>query len=234
MACVVEGEGAVMPAPPRHPPADVVLRLSPERPSTREVSVSRSFSRMSQGRTSVAEYRSEARSFLDRFTPDYDGGDDSNGAVGNVTYDPSDPWSSPRGKPRPSSPQFPARNFKPGLSALAARVRQREVFIGTPYGIGKKSLLGLDAESRDGHEGFFFELPGPATKKPTRVEQIVEVAHKAAPEYLPHPRRKKNLRAAKLPELNPTPSLAKKLALLREGDDELKARPQRRSRSSAS
>ena len=70
-----------MPAPPRPPPSDVVLRLSPERPSTREVSVSRSFSRMSQGRTSVAEYRSEARSFLDRYTPDYDGGNGRDGLV---------------------------------------------------------------------------------------------------------------------------------------------------------
>lgn len=218
-----------MPAPPKRPPADVVLRLSPERPSTREASVSHSFSRMSQGRTSVAEYRSEARSFLDRFSPDYDGDDGT--AVNDVTYDPSDPWSSPRGKPRPSSPQFPARNFKPGLSALAARVRQREVFIGVPYGIGKKSLLGLDAESRDGHEGFFFELPGPATKAPSRVDKMVQVAQKAAPEYLPHPRRKKNLRAAKLPELNPTPRLAKKLALLRDGDQELKERPKRKSPS---
>lgn len=219
-----------MPAPPRPPPADVVLRLSPERASTREISFSQSFSRMSQGRTSVAEYRSEARSFLERFSPDYDGGADTIG-VADVTYDPSDPWSSPRGKPRPSSPQFPARNFKPGLSALAARVRQREVFIGVPYGKGKKSLLGLDAGSRDGHEGFFFELPGPASQQPGRVEQMVEVARRAAPEYLPHPRRKKNLRAAKLPQLNPTPRLAKKLALLREGDDELKERPKRQSPS---
>lgn len=217
-----------MPAPPRPPPSDVVLRLSPERPSTREVSVSRSFSRMSQGRTSVAEYRSEARSFLDRYTPDYDGGNGGDG-LADVSYDPSDPWSSPRGQPRPSSPQFPARNFKPGLSTLAARVRQREVFIPPGgYGIGKKSMLGLDAESRDGHEGFFFELPGPATKAPDRVMEMVQVAQKAAPEFLPHPRRKKVLRAPKLPELNPTPRLAKKLALLRDGDEELRARPQRR------
>ena len=227
-----------MPPPPRQPAPDVLLRLSPTKPSAREADVSRSFSRMSTGRTSVAEYRSEARAFLDRYTPDYDG-DALDSGVGDVTYDPADPWSSPRGAPRASSPQFPARNFKPGLSALAARVRQREVFCPPGgYGVGKKTMLGLDAEARDGHEGFFFELPDPkATGKPDRVMEMVKVAQMAAPEFIPHPRRRKNLRAAKLPELKPTPRLERKLQIMLDTaveEREPRKREGRRSRNGAS
>lgn len=230
-----------MPPPPRQPAPDVLLRLSPTKPSAEGARASKSFSRMSTGRTSVAAYRSEARAFLDRYAPDseHDPGDTG---VGDVTYDPADPWSSPRGAPRPSSPQCPARNFKPGLSALAARVRQREVFCPPGgYGIGKKTMLGLDAssEGQDGHEGFFFEIPDPKTTgKPDRVMDLVKVAQMAAPEFVPHPRRKRrNLRAAKLPELKPTPRLERKLQIMLDTaieEKEPRKREGRRSRNGAS
>ena len=222
-----------MPAPPMKPPPppqDVLLRLSPDHPSMHEVEVSRSFSRMSSGRTSVAEYRSDARAFLDRYTPGYDG--DAPDELAGVTYDPKDPWSSPRGQPRPSSPLLPARNFKPGLSTLAARVRQRELYVPpSGYGEGKKVMLGLNSDAQsDGHEHFFYELDQPKSMVPDRVADLVARAKALSPDLLPHPRRRKKLRPAKLPELKTTPRLAKKLSLLREGDDDLKQPVRRRGK----
>jgi hypothetical protein len=116
---------------PRPFPQDVRLRVSPEHSSMREVAIDRSFRRMSGGRASVDPARSQAasmlRSFAESASSDDEGADDGLG-LANVTYDPKDPWSSPRGKPRESTPPLPQHNFMPGVTALARSLRQRSIY----------------------------------------------------------------------------------------------------------
>eukprot|EP01048_Picozoa_sp_COSAG05_P011194 COSAG05_NODE_1040_length_6068_cov_46.397219_3_plen_179_part_00 len=164
----------------------------------------RSFTRMSNGRHSVEPSMSQAARLLQSFTgSDIDIDDDIPAA--NFVYDPTDPWSSPRGPQRETTPPLPRHNFCPGLSELAAKVRQRSIYTGN-FKMSRR-------------EGYYFERVQASIRTPSRVDQLVSRARSLSSlgfdeaesrtsrmQIKPKPQR--------LPKIQTTPRLERKLKLL--------------------
>ena len=163
---------------------------------------------MSLGRASVEPRSSNASTLLNSFASisGSDNDDDSidyETGLENVTYDPNDPWSSPRGRPRESTPPLPQRNYCPGVTALARSLKQRSVYTGN---------FKMSLEKRFYHESL------PAPEPLSRVEQLVQEARSLSSLGFNPSRRRTAVREPRLPSLKTTPRLARKLQLLEEVD----------------
>ena len=152
---------------------------------------------------------SQAARLLQSFSAD--SLDDIEDIPANVTYDPTDPWSSPRGSQRSTTPPLPRHNFCPGLSELAAKVRQRSIYTGN----FKMTRT----------EGYFFERAAATYKAPSRAEQLVSHARSLSSMSFDEAESRKQRMQIKpkpqrLPKLQTTPRLERKLKMLEASEGE--------------
>jgi hypothetical protein len=163
---------------------------------------------MSGGRASVGPRQTQAAKLLASFnavTGDSDDEEYDNAAaldaISKISYDKNDPWSSPRGSHRETTPPLARHNFCPGITDLARKLRQRSIYTGN-FKMSRQQY-------------YFFEN-AVAAQPPSRVEQLVSQARSLSSLGFAEPEKKGSVRPKTpvLPKLTPTPRLARKLALL--------------------